>query len=785
MPIKHLKIIEKNSEWKSRPISATKKHPIKKLDVKLRKTIYYNKRWLKKHSPNKIKALMPRFILLLIILFLVGTILTISAFAWYSRDLPDPNKIIDRSIIQSTKIYDKTGEHLLYDLHGEQQRTLIEISTLPDYVVKATISIEDKNFYKHSGISILSILRAQIVPRLQGKRAQGGSTLTQQFVKNAILTNERSLARKIKEWILAYRIEKKYSKDEILKMYFNEIPYGSVAYGIESASNVYFDKSAKNLTVAEAAILAALPQAPSYYSPYGPNREKLFDRQRYVLKLMKDQGYIDENQYNTALNEKITFKQKKDSIQAPHFVFYVKDMLSEMLGERVVEEEGLKVITTIDYDLQKKAQEIIEQKTANYPEKYGANNAALLSLDVKTGDILAMVGSRDFFNDDIDGQVNITLSNRQPGSSIKPIVYALAFEKGYQPETIVFDLPTIFKTDSGDYEPKNYNLKTNGPIALRSALSGSLNIPAVKVLYLVGIPDALSMLKRFGYTTIREAKDYGLSLVLGGLEVKMMDHVNAFATLARDGVKKPQRAILRIEDSNGKELYKAKDAPQEKVIDDIVARKVNSILSDNNARSFIFGSSNYLTLGSVPVAAKTGTTNDFNDAWTIGYTPNVVTGVWIGNNNNKKMSSGADGSVVAAPIWNAFMQEAIKNYPATGFTNYQKQESNKAMINGSLAQEKTVKINKLNGLLATDNTPLDLIEEKTFKKVHNILHYVIKQDPLGSYPDDPQSDSNYATWEESVQKWAKEMGFDQSEPPSEYDTTSTVIQQTDQTNIDQ
>lgn len=766
-------ITNHSNGWKNKSLNSTKRPSIKKLDVKLKNTVYYNRKWLKKHKPKNVKLFWSRFVVILIILFLVGSILTIGAFAWYSRDLPDPNKIIDRSIIQSTKIYDKTGEHLLYDLHGTQQRTIIEISDLPDYVIKATISIEDKNFYKHSGISILSTIRAQIVPRLQGKRAQGGSTLTQQFVKNAILTNERSLGRKIKEWILSYKIEKKYSKDEILKMYFNEIPYGSVAYGIESASNIYFDKSAKDLTLGEAAILAALPQAPSYYSPYGPHRDILFDRQKYILKLMKDQGYINEDQYNNAINEKIAFKQKKDNIQAPHFVFYVKDLLSQMLGERVVEEEGLKVITTIDYDLQKKAQEIIEEKTTDYPKKYGANNAALMSIDVKTGDILAMVGSRDFFNDEIDGQVNVVLSNRQPGSSIKPIIYSQAFEKGYQPETIVFDLPTIFKTDTTDYEPKNYNLQTHGPVALRTALAGSLNIPAVKVLYLVGIPDALNALKNFGYSTIRQEKDYGLSLTLGGLEVKMSDHINAFAVFAREGIKKPQRAILRIEDSSGKKIYEAKNSSGERVLSLESSRKINSILSDNSARTFIFGEKNYLTLG-VPVAAKTGTTNDFNDAWTVGYTPSVATAVWIGNNNNKKMSAGADGSVIAAPIWNAFMREAISKYPGGGFNDYQRNEINKPMLGGGIAEQKTLSINKLSGLLATENTPIELVEQKTYKKVHSILQYIIKSDPLGPYPDDPNSDPNYATWEESVQKWATEMGFDQSDPPTQYDTTSTT-----------
>ncbi|MDD3284020.1 MAG: PBP1A family penicillin-binding protein [Patescibacteria group bacterium] len=743
-----------------------KNRPIKNISTKYTlKSLKKNKKQFKKFIIKMIPKAIIAFILLLIF--------TLILFAWYSRDLPDPNKIIDRSIVQSTKIYDKTGETMLYDVHGNVQRTLIEIKDLPPYVVNATISIEDKNFYNHKGISIWGILRGQIVPRLKGQRAQGGSTLTQQFVKNAILTDERSIERKIKEWILSYRIERKYSKEEILKMYFNEIPYGSVLYGIESASNYYFDKHAKDLTIAEAATLAAMPQAPSYYSPYGPNREELIGRQQYILGLMLKQKYITQEEHDNAIAEKLVFKQKENNIKAPHFVFYVKDELVEILGEKLVEQGGLKVITTLDYKKQEFAENLIKEKTENYPSKYNANNAALLSIDVKSGDIISMVGSRDFWNDDIDGQVNITLSKRQPGSSIKPLIYTLAFEKGYQPETIVFDVPTIFKTDSGNYEPKNYDLKNHGPIALRNALSGSLNIPAVKVLYLVGIPNALNYLKNIGYTTIGSEDRYGLSLVLGGLEVKMMEHLNGFATLARNGVEKPTRSILKVEDSNGKVLYEAKDSKGKKVMDEEATRKTTSALSDNSARSFIFGENNYLTLGDIPVAAKTGTTNDFNDAWTIGYTPNIATAVWVGNNDNKKMTSGADGSVVAAPIWNAFMREALKDIPKTGFAGYDRKEISKPMLGGAMMQETKVRIDSSSGLLATENTPPGSIIEKTFNKIHNILHYINREDPLGSIPEDPSVDPNYFSWEEAVVKWAKENNIETSDPPTEYETTHT------------
>lgn len=719
----------------------------------------------RKHRGFNIFKFIIRFLPQILSLLILGIIIIVAMFAWYSKDLPDPNKIIERNVSQSTKIYDREGKTLLYDVHGAQQRTLIEIKDLPPYVTQATIAIEDKDFYKHSGFSIWAIFRSAVKDVLTGQKA-GGSTLTQQFVKNALLTNEKSISRKIKELIISYRIEQKYSKDEILKMYFNEIPYGSVAYGIESAANVYFGKSAKDLTLAEAASLAAMTQAPSYYSPFGPHKDALIARQQYVLKLMLKQGYINEDQYNNALKEKLNFKLSKNNILAPHFVFYVKDELSQLLGDNIVENGGLKVITTLDAEKQQVAEDTITKQTANYQSEYNASNAALLSIDIKTGDIISMVGSRDFFSDDIDGQVNVTLSSRQPGSSIKPMIYELAFERGYQPETVVFDVPTIFKTDLEDYIPQNYNLKTNGPVTLRKALAGSLNIPAVKVLYLVGIQNALDHLTKLGYTTIKEAKDYGLSLVLGGLEVKIMDHVNSFATLARGGVLKPTRAILRVEDANGKVLYEAKDTPEKNVMDENAVKKIDSILSDNNARSFIFGEKNYLTLG-VPVAVKTGTTNDFNDAWTIGYTPNIVTGVWIGNNDNTKMKNSADGSRVAAPIWQAFMKEAIKNYPSNGFDNYEVQSTDKPMLNGQIYNVTTQKIDSTTGLPATENTPIENILERQYKTVHCILHYINKEDPLGPIPEHPEFDPNYSSWESSVQQWAVENGINTNIPISE------------------
>jgi len=785
---KRIKKIKKRAKYFKPKLSPkyNKKSSFRKIP-KL-KIPHLKKKTTKKYSSkNKklfFKFIIKKLITLAIILILIGTIFTIGLFAWYSKNLPSPNKIIDRSIVQSTKIYDRTGEKILYDIHGNERRTLINIDELPEHVINATIAIEDKNFYEHGGISIWGIIRGQIVPRLRGKRAQGGSTLTQQFVKNAVLTNERSIARKIKEWILSYQIEKKYSKKEILSMYFNEIPYGSVAYGVESAANIYFDKSAKDLSIAEAAILAALPQAPTYYSPFGSHKNELIGRQQYIIDLMAKQGHITEEEANLAKQEKLVFNQNKNNISAPHFVFYVRERLNEILGERFVEQAGLKVITTLDYEKQEIAENIIKEKTEKYPETYNANNAALLSLDVESGDILAMVGSRDFFNEEIDGQVNVTLANRQPGSSIKPFIYTLAFQKGYQPKTILFDVETNFKTGTDeDYAPLNYDLKTRGPVNLRQALAGSLNIPAVKLMYLVGIEDTLDLLKDFGYNTIKKAKDYGLSLVLGGLEVKMIEHTNSFATLARQGIKKSTRSILKIEDADGKILYEAEDEKGKKIIEEKIVKKINNILSDNNARSFIFGENNYLTLGDRPVAAKTGTTNDFNDAWTIGFTPHIVTAVWIGNNDNEKMIEGSAGGALAAPIWKAYMQEATQEDPLTPFPTSEVSEGeseekiDKPMLNGNMAQQTKIKIDTISGLLATEYTPPTTIQEKIFYKVHSILHYVDKNDPLGPMPTKPENDFNYEFWEEAVLKWVEEdagQEVDTSDPPTEYDNIHTL-----------
>lgn len=721
------------------------------------------------------RHLTGRLIRVGLILFLIGGIFVVTVFAWYSKDLPDPNKIIERDIAQSTKIYDRTGGVLLYEIHGTERRTLIELSDIPQYAIDATISVEDKNFFKHKGLSLTGIARAFIYEILSkvglfGGNVPGGSTLTQQFIKNAVLTTEKSYIRKIKEFVLAYRMEKKFSKSEILKMYFNEIPYGSTAYGIEAASHIYFDKPAKDLTIGEAAILAALPQAPSYYSPYGSHKDELISRQRFVLKLMVEQGYLTQDQAESARNEKIVFKIKREDMKAPHFVLMVKEELSQRYGERLVEQGGLSIITTLDADKQKIAEDTINELAPGNVEKYNANNASLVTVDTATGDILAMVGSRDYFDDSIDGQVNVATSPRQPGSSIKPVVYAAAFNKGYRPDTILFDLVTPFAASGRQYRPLDYDGKERGPVSLRQALQGSLNIPAVKLLYLVGVNNAVKLAQDLGYTTLTDPDRYGLSLVLGGAEVKLVEHTNAFATFAREGIYKPTVDVLKVTDSSGTVLEESSKSGGKRALPREVVRTLENVLSDNAARAFIFGVGNHLTLPGRPVATKTGTTNDYHDAWTIGFTPSIATGVWVGNSDNTEMKKGADGSVVAAPIWQKYMTKILEGTPVEGFKAPESlPPCNKPMLCGQIGNQRIVEINGDNGKLASPYTPLSKIKEVTYREVHEILQYVDKNDPTGPEPTNPSDDPQYQLWEPPVKKWAESQGFVTEQPPTETD----------------
>ncbi len=751
MPIKHLIEIPK----KRRESSPEQKHK----------------------NREKLKKIALGVVLVFGCLALAGALFLSMAMAWISRDLPDPNSLITRELQLSTKIYDRTGTHLLYEIHGDENRTLIQIKDLPAYVGQATIAVEDKTFYQHHGISWRGMLRAVVVNVLKGESIKGTSTLTQQLVRNAILTTERSYTRKIKEVLLSLQIERIFSKDQILQMYLNEVPYGSTIYGIESAARSYFGKSAKDLTVDEAALLAAIPQAPDLYSPYGngtrgDNRELLVARQKYIIGLMREQGYITQDQADEALKVDTLSKlipKKIGNIEAPHFVMYVRSLLIDKYGQNTVERKGLKVITTLDYDKQKIAEEEVAKGVEDKGKAYKFSNAALVALDPKTGQILSMVGSKDFFDDANDGQFNVALSPRQPGSSFKPIVYAAGFIKGYTANTILWDVNTVFKTEIKDYEPRNYNFKENGPLTVRKALQGSLNIPAVKMMYLVGVGRVLDFAEQLGYTTFQDRSRFGLSLVLGGGEVRLLEHANAYAAFADRGVQYPTSAILKVEDSDGKTLEEFTQPQGEQVMDENIADQVSDILSDNNSRAYIFGLNNKLTLPDRPVAAKTGTTNNFHDAWTMGYTPSLVAGVWVGNNDNSEMKTGADGSVIAAPIWQNFMKRSLANTPVEKFTPPPPITTNKPVLDGK-STEVTLKLDKVTGKLATEFTPPELTEEKTFHQAHNILYYVDKDDPRGPAPKDPSQDPQYSNWESAVQSWVQRNNWNTtSTAPTEYD----------------
>src|SRR3989344_5896683 len=499
---------------------------------------------------RKTKRVASRTLLHTALFTLITIIIGGTAYGvWVSRGLPDPDRLTDRQVAQSTKIYDRTGRHLLYEIFTDQKRTLIEFEDVPKDLIKAVIATEDKGFYEHIGIRPLSILRS-VAYGLAGKSrlGSGASTLTQQLVKNAILTNERTLNRKLKEIILAMRLEQKYTKEQILKIYFNEIPYGSTNYGVEAAAQSYFGKNTSELDLEQIATLAGLPKAPSRYLR---DREALNNRRDFVLERMVEEDYISRGSADAAQARPLSLKLSLGNIRAPHFVFYVREQLDQLYSEQLVDRGGLKVITSLDWDKQQLAEEAIEAVAKERFAEAKANNAALVALDPKTGHILSLVGSRDFHDDKISGKFDVaTQGRRQPGSSFKPIVYAAAFEKGYTPDTILWDVVTNFAVVGDKYEPKNYDLKERGAVTMREAVQLSLNIPAVETLYLVGSDKGVEFAERLGYTTLG-AGDFGLSLVLGGGEVYLLDHTAGYAVFANNGLRQTPVSILKVEDSRG------------------------------------------------------------------------------------------------------------------------------------------------------------------------------------------------------------------------------------------
>src|SRR3989339_434971 len=722
-------------------------------------------------------------ILLGVAVVFAGSLFTLGFIAFIARDLPNPNSLTERTISQTTKIYDRTGEHVLYEIFGDENRTLVRLQEgfcgdgseldldengIPLFAAQATIAAEDHSFCEHSGFDVKGFARA-VFQNLIGNRV-GGSTIKQQLVKNAILSSEKTFTRKIKELILSLELERRYTKDELLQIYLNEIPYGSTYYGIEAAAQNYFNKTVHELTLAQAATLASLPKATTFYLN---NPDRLQARRDYVLGEMLDQEFITQEEHDAAILEQTPVEVSLTNIDAPHFVLYVKELLEETYGRSAVEQGGLKVVTTLDYDMQMIAEEEVLKGVDENRERYGLTNSALVAIDPKTGQILSMVGSKDYFDDEIDGQVNVTTRLRQPGSSFKPIVYAKSFEMGYTPNTVLWDVETTFPTVTGNYTPHNYDLGELGPLRVRDALQRSLNIPAVKMAYLVGVENALDFATSLGYSTFGDHSAFGLSLVLGGGEVKLLEHTNAYATFANEGVYHDTVPILRVEDNDGTVLEEWRAREGKKVMDANAARTLSHVLSDNAARAPVFGASSYLQLGERPVAAKTGTTNDYIDGWLMGYTPSLAVGVWVGNNDNTPMNR-AGGSIGAGPIWSGFMTRVLQGKAIEYFTSPVIEATGKAVLDGSIGST-TVVIDRASGKLATEYTPDSYREERTYAQYHSILHYVDREDPTGSVPEHPEDDEMYASWEAGITAWLQKKQEEtgtpilNEEPPTEED----------------
>ena len=722
-------------------------------------------------------------------LTLLGTIILAALIGIVSITLPDVSDLENLSAAQSTEIFDREGK-LLYTIHGEENREYVPLTQITQYVIDATVSIEDDGFWEHSGFDIPGIIKAALHELLGIGVQRGGSTITQQYIKNTFLSSERSYIRKLKELILSLRLEREYDKEKILELYLNRIPYGNNAYGIQKAAEIYFDKSAKDLTLGESAILAALPQAPSRYNPFGNNKyshllkeftqEELFlrkisaeadleteeytrgclgqyvtladgskfyiqGRSDIVLSRMETLGYITADERQKAVTEiqNVVFNEYRETIEHPHFVLYIKQSLEDKYGKDVVETGGLKVYTTLDPKLQAYAEELADSKGEYNETTYGSNNMAILTVDAKTGEILAMVGSRDYYNEEIDGNVNVVTRPRQPGSSFKPIVYAQAFYNSYGPASVIYDVPINFGAD----RPQNFDGKYRGQMTIRQALGQSRNIPAIQTYFLAGGQDyIIDLAAKLGITSLDKAHSYGYPLALGAGEVPLIEMVGAYSVFANNGLKPDIISILKIENSNGDVIEEYEEKIPEEVLDPQIAYLINSILSDDSVK---IGS--LLIIDGHTVAAKTGTSTKENkkesggvvypsDGWVIGYTPSIVTGVWIGNTDGSEMKMNADGYNTASPIFKAMMAKALEGKPDEPFPEPEGiQHVAVAITSGLLPGANTppqfireeifanfavpteidnsfqkVQIDKISGKLATEYTPKEAVETILF-----------------------------------------------------------------------
>ncbi len=734
-------------------------------------------------SRNLVKFAKLGFIgaILLIILFFVGIPLL-------SLTLPSPDKIV-RQTGFSTQIMDRNGA-VLYDVYANQNRTPENLADIPLYLRQATIAIEDKNFYTHSGFDPLGMARGFLRIFTQG-RAQGGSTLTQQLIKNALLSNDRTLIRKIKEFVLAIEIEKKYTKDQILQMYLNEVPYGGTAWGVGAAAQTYFGKDVKDLNLIECAVLAGMPQSPSTYSPYSSTPKAYIQRTKDVLRRMREDGYISKDQETQAVSQigNVTFQSKGSGFKAPHFVQYVQKILEDRYGQAAVEQGGLKVTTTLDLELQNKAQTIVSDEIAKVISQHITNGAAIV-LNPETGEILAMIGSKDF-NDPGVGQYNVVTALRQPGSSFKPFTYVTALKKGYTASTLLMDVPTTFPggANNPDYIPVNYDNKFVGPIQVRYALANSRNIPAVKMLAMVGIKDVLSTATDLGITTLPPTTEtlnrVGLSLTLGGGEVRLIDMATAYSPFVNKGAKIDPVAILKVTDANGKVLEDNRPKKGKQVLTEQQAFLISSVLSDNEARSAEFGTNSYLKVSGLDVMVKTGTTNDKRDNWTIGGNNNAMVGVWVGNNDNSQMLNVASGISGASPIWHKIVLAAMTGKPKASFT-----------IPPNII---TAQVDSISGYAAHDGfaSRSELFIKGTEPTGSDTVHVnlkVCKSDGNLANPSDVSS-GNYDTkeyfifkeedptaapgqpnkWQEGILNWLNTQGDSRYHPPTNYCGTSNPL----------
>ena len=670
---------------------------------------------------------------------------------YFIKTLPTFQEIANQHVSQSTKIFDRTGTILLYEINSGQKRTVVGFDQIPQTVKDATLAIEDQNFYSEPAFDWKGILRAVWVDLTHGGIRQGGSTITQQLARSAFLTLSQTLTRKIKELVLAIRLNEYYTKDQILGLYLNQVPYGPTLYGVEAASEAYYGVPIEQVDLAQSAILAALPQAPTYYSPWGSHTKDLFARQKLVLQKMLELGKITKDQYNAAIAEKIVFQpQSIGGIKAPHFVMAIQDYLAQKYGEETVDTGGLRVTTTLDWNLQQAAEKAVSDGVARNTQLYDATNGALVAQDPQTGQILALVGSANYFDTKNDGNFDVaTQGLRQPGSSLKPFVYLTGFQEGYTPDTVLFDVPTEFSTDSSCPAIPNYNASSSkkcfhpqdfegyfqGPMSIRAALAQSVNVPAVKMLYLVGEKSAIQNAYTFGLTTLTDPSNYGLSLVLGGGAVHLIDSTEAYSVLAADGIKHAQAMILQVQDAQGNVLESYTDQSSA-VADAQSVRLINNILSDTQARAPLMQASLNLTVfPGYDVALKTGTSNDYRDAWAMGYTPSLVAGVWAGNNDNRPMQKKGTSILAAVPIWNEFMAAALPLRPTATFP----------------APDQT---NPVKPILA-GNYIID-------GQIHTILYYINKSNPAGPAPTDPNADPQFNNWETGVENWVYQHDLLQS-----------------------